>query len=170
MGSSSRRGETKRPPADEPIGYRESAFLDFAKLCHVENIAKLALREGRAMKDGWKLFSVLAALLVVAAVWITAEFIGKTQPEPTFHRLVFVKAPAATASIDGKNNAPSIDGENNTISSRAPYSIKGSGNTVVGPTDANGNTIMNKGGIAIGAGAKADSTSVAIGAGARVDP
>lgn len=42
----------------------------------------------------------------------------------------------------------------------------GENSTVVGPTDDRGNTILNRGGIAIGAGAKADPTSIAIGAGA----
>ena len=37
----------------------------------------------------------------------------------------------------------------------------------VGPTGWHGNTILNKGGIAVGNGARADSTSIAIGAGAN---
>ena len=40
----------------------------------------------------------------------------------------------------------------------------GNGNTIVGPTDPNGNTIINRGGTAIGTGAMADPTSIAIGA------
>jgi hypothetical protein len=68
-------------------------------------------------------------------------------------------APAAAAS-------PAI-GSNNTVLNIPPPSSMGSGNTFVGPTDTNGNTIYNKGGTAIGAGAQALSTSIAIGAGAR---
>jgi hypothetical protein len=40
----------------------------------------------------------------------------------------------------------------------------GDRSVVVGPTDADGNTILNRGGLAVGNGAKADSTSIAIGA------
>jgi hypothetical protein len=39
----------------------------------------------------------------------------------------------------------------------------GDRSVVVGPTDSNGNTILNRGGTAIGKGAKADATSIAIG-------
>jgi hypothetical protein len=40
----------------------------------------------------------------------------------------------------------------------------GNRSVMVGPTDAHGNTILNQGGLAVGYGAKADSTSTAIGA------
>jgi hypothetical protein len=43
----------------------------------------------------------------------------------------------------------------------------GDGSTYVGATDANGNTILNRGGTAIGRGATADPTSIAIGANAH---
>jgi hypothetical protein len=43
----------------------------------------------------------------------------------------------------------------------------GNGNTIIGPTDSRGNTIINRGGTAIGNGATADPTSIAIGAGAH---
>lgn len=62
--------------------------------------------------------------------------------------------------------SPAI-GDNNTIVNLPAPTSMGSGNTFVAPTDSNGNTNFNRGGIAIGAGAQADPTSVAIGAGAR---
>jgi hypothetical protein len=40
----------------------------------------------------------------------------------------------------------------------------GDGSVVIGPTDANGNTILNQGGLAVGNGASAGPTSIAIGA------
>lgn len=43
----------------------------------------------------------------------------------------------------------------------------GDGSTYVGATDANGNTILNRGGTAIGHGATADPTSIAIAANAH---
>ncbi|HEX4077486.1 MAG TPA: Druantia anti-phage system protein DruA [Rhizomicrobium sp.] len=58
---------------------------------------------------------------------------------------------------------PKIGNDNTTVGVPVPPSM-GNGNTFVGPTDSNGTTMHNKGGIAIGNGACADSTSVAIGA------
>lgn len=61
-----------------------------------------------------------------------------------------------------------IRGTNNTlVGSVSNGPIIGDGNTIVGATDANGNTVLNHGGTAIGRGATADSTSIAIGANAR---
>jgi hypothetical protein len=58
-----------------------------------------------------------------------------------------------------------IHGNDNTVVGRVPYrAVNGNGNTIVGATDANGNTIFNHGGTAIGSGAQAGSTGVAIGA------
>jgi acyl carrier protein len=59
-----------------------------------------------------------------------------------------------------------IGNENTLVNVPIPKSM-GSGNTFVGTTDANGKTIMNKGGTAIGKGACADPTSIAIGADAH---
>lgn len=64
---------------------------------------------------------------------------------------------------DGRAHDVSIRGSDNTVVG-APRYIEGNGNTIVGPTDDHGNTIINKGGTAIGNGATADSTSIAIGA------
>ncbi|MGD0793325.1 MAG: hypothetical protein ABR920_16270 [Terriglobales bacterium] len=61
---------------------------------------------------------------------------------------------------------PQIGNDNTLVNVPIPPSM-GDGNTFVGPTDANGNTIYNKGGTAIGKDACADSSSVAIGAGAN---
>ncbi len=57
-------------------------------------------------------------------------------------------------------------GDDNTIIGDVTLRSMGSGNTIVGATDDRGNTILNRGGTAIGRGARADSTSIAIGAGA----
>jgi hypothetical protein len=59
-----------------------------------------------------------------------------------------------------------IKGADNTVVGNDTPSIEGNGNTYVGATDANGNSILNHGGVAIRKGAKADSTSIAIGSGA----
>ena len=59
-----------------------------------------------------------------------------------------------------------IGNDNTLVNVPIPKSM-GSGNTFVGATDANGNTIINKGGAAIGKGACADPTSIAIGADAH---
>jgi hypothetical protein len=65
-----------------------------------------------------------------------------------------------------KTATPGI-GSNNTIVNVPTPPNMGSGNTIIGPTDNRGNTIINQGGTAIGSGSCADSTSIAIGAGAR---
>lgn len=70
------------------------------------------------------------------------------------------------ASPDTPNGKPPQIGDNNTIVNATIPESMGSGNTFVGATDPSGNTILNKGGTAIGAGARADETSIAIGAGA----
>ncbi len=81
---------------------------------------------------------------------------AEAQPRATFQR-----------SQSTSNQAPdgAIHGADNTIVGNVPIrSVTGSGNTVVGATDSHGNTILNRGGVAIGNGARADSTSIAIGA------
>jgi hypothetical protein len=58
-----------------------------------------------------------------------------------------------------------VTGKDSTVVGQIPPGSRvGDRSTVVGATDSNGNTILNRGGLAIGNGAKADSTSVAIGA------
>lgn len=64
-----------------------------------------------------------------------------------------------TASVKGSDNTLYGDTGNRTVD--------GNGNTIVGATDSNGNTVLNHGGVAIGKGASADPTSIAIGAGAH---
>lgn len=60
-------------------------------------------------------------------------------------------------------------GSDNTFIGRVPRGlVAGSRNTVVDDADDRGNTILNNGGVAIGAGATDDPTSVAIGSGASV--
>jgi hypothetical protein len=62
--------------------------------------------------------------------------------------------------------ASQIGSDNTLVNVPVPQNM-GSGNTFIGPTDANGDTIYTKGGTAIGKGACADPTSIAIGAGAH---
>jgi len=94
---------------------------------------------------------VIAGLAISEAVYPMAN---AQQPSPT------VASPPTAA-------APGAIGSNNTMVNVPTPANMGSGNTFVGPTDSNGNTIFNRGGTAIGAGAQADSTSIAIGAGAH---
>jgi hypothetical protein len=63
--------------------------------------------------------------------------------------------------------APVIGSDNTFFGPVPPATQIGNGNTFVGATDANGNTILNRGGVAIGHGATADGSSIAIGAGAN---
>lgn len=64
------------------------------------------------------------------------------------------------------SNDPPTIGSDNTYVGEGPVPRMGDGNTIYTLADANGNVIVNRGGTAIGAGARADSTSVAVGAGA----
>lgn len=58
-------------------------------------------------------------------------------------------------------------GKDNVIIGNVPDDLEaGDGNVIIGPTDANGNTIINTP-MAAGRGAMADSSSIAIGAGAK---
>jgi hypothetical protein len=70
----------------------------------------------------------------------------------------------AIPALSGPNQGMDL-GTDNTIVGKIPTGSKlGSGNTIVGATDSNGNTIINRGGTAIGNGATADPGSIAIGA------
>ncbi len=71
-----------------------------------------------------------------------------------------------TGRKSNSNARNTIGNDNTVVNAPIPPSM-GDGNTIVGATDSNGNAIYNKGGTAIGRGAKADSTSIAIGAGAN---
>jgi hypothetical protein len=53
-------------------------------------------------------------------------------------------------------------GDDNTVIGPTPKRM-GSRNTIVGAVDGSTSTVFNKGGTAVGAGARADSSSVAIG-------
>jgi len=83
--------------------------------------------------------------------------------------------PTKTAAQIGNNNtfvnapvSPATPlGDNNTVVNASVSPGMGSNNTILGATDANGNAIYNRGGLAIGSATCAGSTGVAIGAGAR---
>jgi hypothetical protein len=85
-----------------------------------------------------------------------------TVPEKNKRQIAIAAHPAKGKQAPRK---PQIGNDNTLVNVPIPPSM-GDGNTFVGPTDANGNTIYNKGGTAIGKGACADPTSIAIGAGA----
>jgi|SRR5580698_10399217 hypothetical protein len=70
------------------------------------------------------------------------------------------------AQVSAPQPQPPKIGDDNTFVGATPPSNMGSRNTFVVPNDSTTNTMMNRGGLAIGAGSCADSTSVAIGAGA----
>lgn len=75
--------------------------------------------------------------------------------------LLFVWKPKEAAMTDDTEM-----GDNNTLYGNVkPPKKMGSGNTIVGPTDAHGNTIINTP-TSVGAGAGFDPTGVIIGAGA----
>ncbi len=77
----------------------------------------------------------------------------KLAPEPTNN----------SQAIDKSHGA--IQGSDNTlVGNVGNRTIVGDRNTIVGATDANGNTVLDRGGTAIGAGAVANPSSVAIGA------
>lgn len=95
------------------------------------------------------LCSILGAVGVITGLSITEAMYPVANAQPT----------------QPTQSAPSV-GSNNTVVNMTPPPSMGSGNTFVGPTDSNGATILNRGGVAIGAGAQADPTSIAIGAGA----
>jgi hypothetical protein len=105
---------------------------------------------------------IAAGLLLGAFVFVLV---------PQMVRLTYAQTGGSTmtdrpVTPTGHQVPPAIGDNNTVVNLPAPTSM-GSGNTFVGPTDSNGNTIFNRGGTAIGSGAQADSTSIAIGAGAR---
>lgn len=74
----------------------------------------------------------------------------------------------STPALHPPQPASGVHGSDNTlVGNVGNRSVIGDGNTVVGATDSQGNTILNQGGTAIGRGATADPTSIAIGAGAH---
>ena len=106
--------------------------------------------------SGFWNFGLFGAVLILSFLLSGERSIIKAAP-PAFQR--------DEAQSHNQKAQPAV-GDNNTILYAQPPQNMGSGNTIVGPTDQNGGTIINRGGTAIGAGACADSKSVAIGAGA----
>lgn len=119
-------------------------------------------------------FFLVSGILLGLRIWLSpAPYVPSpalTPPVVTAHAI------APQQMLDTSKQSPPkhqekpvfrrmITGKDNTVVGKTPYgSISGNGNTIVGATDANGNTILNQGGLAVGNGAKADSSSVAIGA------
>lgn len=95
---------------------------------------------------------------------IPATTVTSSSNLPITKRKAVVPAanPPVTKSLSGE-----IRGSDNTVVGDDRRPIAGNGNTIIGATDAHGNTILNQGGMAIGRGANADPTSIAIGADAH---
>jgi hypothetical protein len=62
------------------------------------------------------------------------------------------------------NGDPPTIGSDNTYVGEGPIPAMGDGNTIYTLANASGDVLLNRGGTAIGSGARADSTSVAVGA------
>ena len=143
-------------------------------------IAGVALFASSLPKCRKTVGAVLAVAVIIGAVCLDRFAVPKTEARPVVSPTKSAIAPQATAPITHAINAapstkskmppsrrrkPEVRGSENTIVGKVPYSIEGSGNTIVGPTDDHGNTIIQPG-TTIGAGAKGNQTSVVIGAGA----
>lgn len=89
-----------------------------------------------------------AAAIVVSLIGLAVLFLWQPKKE-------------AAVSDDTTDEA----GDDNTVIGTPPKRM-GSRNTIVNFSDANGNTLLNRPGTSIGAGAGFDPTSVIIGAGA----
>ena len=87
-----------------------------------------------------------------------------TQTKPIEHQRSAPKQSKLHPSAVAPDKNTAHIGNDNTLVNVPAQQSMGDGNTIVGPTDSHGNTVYNKGGVAIGNGARADSTSVAIGA------
>lgn len=85
------------------------------------------------------------------------------QEIPKKPQTLITQKPTRSVVPPGTKQA-TVHGSDNTIVGNDHRSIEGNGNTIVGATDANGNTILNHRGTAIGSGATAGPTSIAIGA------
>ena len=66
-------------------------------------------------------------------------------------------------NVGGAQQGPRIGNDSTVVGTLPPGAVVGDRSTVVGATDANGYTILNRGGTAIGNCAHADATSIAIG-------
>ncbi len=120
-------------------------------------------------------------LAVGISDWVNLSMVGVGALMGTFGRnavraigiVIIIVAACGAAFTHFYQNAeaqnPSVPGmgSNNTIVNVPPPASMGSGNTIIGPTDSRGNTIISQPGTTIGAGACGNSTSVVIGAGAR---
>lgn len=71
------------------------------------------------------------------------------------------------AANQGSATQSARAGSNNVVIYATPPANMGDNNVFIGATDSHGNTILNRGGVAVGSGACADSTSTAIGANAN---
>lgn len=116
-------------------------------------------------------FTLVALIAFWSVVAIATPAVAKTKDKKSNNVSATISVPDSNGDANSKQAHPTKAvnkrvGDNNTVINAPVPENMGSGNTIVGATDANGNTIFNKGGTAIGNGACADSTSIAIGANA----
>ncbi len=145
----------------------------------------------KAIKHGKAISVVLAVVLLGSSgVWsfevyrhfhsvkkanVVLQPSASTLPPPQTGPTITSDRPTTTPTsqehIKRKPSAPArpgrttVEGSDNTEVGVGPLPpIKGNGNTIVGPTDADGNTIITQPGTAIGTRANAGSNGIAIGA------
>lgn len=134
----------------------------------------------KTIRNGKTIGIVIAAAILASASFVIyrhfhspslSVFVPTGAPDTVSQQLTetIPLLPMAEPHVSSKN--PAVEGNDNTEVGIGPLaSIRGSGNTIVGATDQNGNTIVTRPGTAIGAGANAGPGGVAIGAGANGAP
>ena len=134
----------------------------------VIGIGAWSIDQATATKKSAK--NTIGSLATGGTVQPTGQLVPSTnpsqQPKPTPKATLPKRGIPKTPNTEKPTPAEgAIKGTDNTLVGQVPYrSITGDGNTIVGATDANGNTILNRGGTAIGNGANAGPSDIAIGA------
>jgi hypothetical protein len=129
-------------------------------------------------------FVTIATLLIVVSCMAGVSYTGwrmlRIRHESSAHGTDTKTPQKSTVPQSSENEKPQVPahgitpkqhmtvlGKDSTVIGQLPIGSQiGDGSTYVGATDDERNTILNRGGTAIGHGAKADPTSIAIGAGA----
>lgn len=115
---------------------------------------------------------LVAALLAIAAI---VGFIALVGPSASLRWVTNKTKAQATAGGSSNMSNPNQDtpnrqprvGDESVVVGPVPPGGVGNRSTIIGPVDGSTNVILNRGGIAIGADASADSTGIAIGTGAN---
>jgi hypothetical protein len=127
----------------------EDAISNIAGWLHVLGIDRVPPSIANAQTDTW--VTVAGVMLLLASLgWGAWGRWGKK----------------LRRSNKGRSEQRSPPSDNTFIGTPSEALQRGSRNTFINTADANGNVLLNRGGTAIGAGSRADSTSVAIGANA----